>query len=162
VNHLVIHADQGKQRISKQVYGHFAEHLGRGINEGIWVGEDSPIAEALLLPCSLSPGWYTFNDRHIPQVSISASRTSDGEVHLTVCNVDPSREAELHCEVRNALVAAVTGTVLSAEEMDAHNTFQDPKRVRPVPFEEELQVEAENVRVILSPMSVSAFTIRLS
>lgn len=43
MNHLIIQADQGKQRINKNVYGHFAEHLGRCIYEGIWVGEDSPI-----------------------------------------------------------------------------------------------------------------------
>jgi alpha-N-arabinofuranosidase len=29
--------------IARQIYGHFAEHLGRGIYEGIWVGPDSPI-----------------------------------------------------------------------------------------------------------------------
>jgi alpha-L-arabinofuranosidase len=43
VNYLVIQADQGKERINKNVYGHFAEHLGRCIYEGIWVGEDSTI-----------------------------------------------------------------------------------------------------------------------
>lgn len=29
--------------ISRHIYGHFAEHLGRCIYEGMWVGEDSPI-----------------------------------------------------------------------------------------------------------------------
>ena len=29
--------------IARQIYGHFAEHLGRGIYEGIWVGTDSKI-----------------------------------------------------------------------------------------------------------------------
>jgi len=43
MNRIIIEADQGKQRISRHIYGHFAEHLGRCIYEGIWVGEDSPI-----------------------------------------------------------------------------------------------------------------------
>lgn len=30
-------------RINPNVYGHFAEHLGRCIYDGIWVGEDSPV-----------------------------------------------------------------------------------------------------------------------
>jgi len=30
-------------RINPNIYGHFAEHLGTCIYEGIWVGEDSPI-----------------------------------------------------------------------------------------------------------------------
>ena len=29
--------------IERDVYGQFAEHLGRGIYEGVWVGEESPI-----------------------------------------------------------------------------------------------------------------------
>ncbi|HEX9653518.1 MAG TPA: alpha-N-arabinofuranosidase [bacterium] len=42
-NKLVVNADLGKQTINRHIYGHFAEHLGRCIYEGIWVGEDSPI-----------------------------------------------------------------------------------------------------------------------
>ncbi|MHC4757080.1 MAG: alpha-N-arabinofuranosidase [Planctomycetota bacterium] len=42
-NKLVIHADQGKQQISRYIYGQFIEHMGRCIYDGIWVGEDSPI-----------------------------------------------------------------------------------------------------------------------
>lgn len=40
---LVIHVDQPGPRINRNIYGHFAEHLGRCIHEGLWVGEDSPI-----------------------------------------------------------------------------------------------------------------------
>ncbi len=40
---VVIHADQPGARIDRHIYGQFAEHLGRGIYEGVWVGEDSPI-----------------------------------------------------------------------------------------------------------------------
>ena len=42
-NKLVIHADQGKTPISKNIYGQFSEHLGQCIYGGIWVGEDSKI-----------------------------------------------------------------------------------------------------------------------
>jgi alpha-L-arabinofuranosidase len=40
---LTIRADQPRAKIDRNVYGSFAEHLGRGIYEGIWVGEGSPI-----------------------------------------------------------------------------------------------------------------------
>jgi alpha-N-arabinofuranosidase len=39
----VLNADLGKGLIHRHIYGHFSEHLGRCIYEGIWVGEDSPI-----------------------------------------------------------------------------------------------------------------------
>ncbi|WP_319005781.1 alpha-N-arabinofuranosidase [Metabacillus niabensis] len=42
-NSIIINADIEKGKINKNIYGHFAEHLGRCIYEGIWVGEDSTI-----------------------------------------------------------------------------------------------------------------------
>lgn len=42
-NRLTIDATQKGPQISKYLYGHFAEHLGRCIYDGIWVGPDSPI-----------------------------------------------------------------------------------------------------------------------
>lgn len=40
---LTIRADQPQGTINRNIYGQFAEHLGRGIYDGIWVGENSPI-----------------------------------------------------------------------------------------------------------------------
>src|SRR5512132_520933 len=40
---LVIRADHPNGAINRNIYGQFAEHLGRLIYEGLWVGEDSPI-----------------------------------------------------------------------------------------------------------------------
>lgn len=40
---LTLHAGQSGPVINRNIYGHFAEHLGRCIYEGIWVGPDSPI-----------------------------------------------------------------------------------------------------------------------
>jgi alpha-N-arabinofuranosidase len=39
----VLRADQPGPVVNRNIYGHFAEHLGRGIYEGIWVGPDSAI-----------------------------------------------------------------------------------------------------------------------
>ncbi len=43
MNRVVIQTDLGTTKISRHIYGHFAEHLGRCIYEGLWVGTDSPI-----------------------------------------------------------------------------------------------------------------------
>ena len=40
---LVVHPDIRKSRINKNIYGHFAEHLGQCIYGGLWVGLDSDI-----------------------------------------------------------------------------------------------------------------------
>lgn len=35
---VTVNTDQSRGTISRHIYGHFAEHLGRCIYEGIWVG----------------------------------------------------------------------------------------------------------------------------
>lgn len=40
---LTVHTQQGSQKIYKEIYGQFAEHLGSCIYGGLWVGENSPI-----------------------------------------------------------------------------------------------------------------------
>ena len=42
-NKIVLHPDQAKDTISKNIYGHFAEHLGHGIYGGFYVGDSSKI-----------------------------------------------------------------------------------------------------------------------
>ncbi len=41
--HLSIDASQAGARIDRNLFGQFAENLGHGLYEGIWVGPDSPI-----------------------------------------------------------------------------------------------------------------------
>jgi alpha-N-arabinofuranosidase len=40
-NKIVAHPDMGNVTISKHIYGHFSEHLGRCIYGGYWVGENN-------------------------------------------------------------------------------------------------------------------------
>ncbi|MFD2706705.1 alpha-N-arabinofuranosidase [Salibacterium lacus] len=42
-HNVTVNTDQQEAVISRHIYGHFAEHLGRCIYEGLWVGEDSSI-----------------------------------------------------------------------------------------------------------------------
>ncbi|MDL2208492.1 alpha-N-arabinofuranosidase [Parabacteroides sp. OttesenSCG-928-O15] len=41
--HVTVQVTQPKQQISKHVYGHFAEHLGRCIYDGFWVDPNLPV-----------------------------------------------------------------------------------------------------------------------
>ena len=43
-NEITVSLDKGIETIDKNIYGHFAEHLGNCIYGGFWVGEDSPIS----------------------------------------------------------------------------------------------------------------------
>jgi alpha-N-arabinofuranosidase len=43
VSRAVIHAQPGGPAINKNIYGHFAEHLGHCIYDGFWVGSESAV-----------------------------------------------------------------------------------------------------------------------
>jgi alpha-N-arabinofuranosidase len=43
VARVIVNADLGKTKISRDIYGHFSEHLGHCIYEGYWVGAESSI-----------------------------------------------------------------------------------------------------------------------
>ncbi len=43
MNEVTLDVKLAKTKIDRNIYGHFAEHLGRCIYEGFWVGEDSSI-----------------------------------------------------------------------------------------------------------------------
>ncbi|MBI9070878.1 MAG: alpha-N-arabinofuranosidase [Melioribacteraceae bacterium] len=42
-NKIIVNTDLGEETINKNIYGHFAEHLGNCIYGGFWVGEESAI-----------------------------------------------------------------------------------------------------------------------
>ena len=59
---------------------------------------------------------------------------SSGQINLTLSNADPNRSLEVTCEVRGRKVVEASGRVLTAATVDAHNTFDEPETVRPLPF----------------------------
>ena len=109
--------------------------------------------DAILLPLDLQCGGYEFDGESIPALSASASRDADGRVHISLCNLDPHEGAEVACVLRGADVSTVTGRVLTANAMTAHNTFDQPEAVRPVPLERAV-LEGDVVSVQMPSKSV--------
>ena len=89
---------------------------------------------ATSLPVEVQTRDYAFGGDSIPAVSASASRDSEGRVHLSLVNADPNRGVELACELPGLAASRVTGQVLTAPEMNARNSFDAPDSVRPQPF----------------------------
>jgi alpha-N-arabinofuranosidase len=89
----------------------------------------------------------------VPAISASASRNAEGAIHLSLCNVDPNRAMELSCRLPGVQVSRVSGRILTAETITAHNTFDAPERVQPVAFEGGV-VTDQGIEVSLPPKSV--------
>jgi alpha-N-arabinofuranosidase len=91
--------------------------------------------DATLLLTDTSCVLYEHGDGSIPAISVSASRDDEGRVHLSLCNLDPGRQMSVSCELRGMKPTAATGRILTAEAMNAHNTFDQPEQVKPAPFD---------------------------
>jgi alpha-L-arabinofuranosidase len=93
--------------------------------------------DAALLPTTtIEDGSYEHGGRSIPAISSSASRDEEGRMHVTIANMDPNRARKVQLKFRGAAVAGVsTGRVLTADAMQAHNTFDEPEAVKPEPFD---------------------------
>jgi alpha-N-arabinofuranosidase len=94
----------------------------------------TPHHDATLLPIALDEGAYTFDGDSVPAVSASASRDSTGKIHVTLVNLDPDAPRTVAADIRGTTVSAVSGRILTAGTMSAHNTFDAPTAVQPAPF----------------------------
>jgi alpha-N-arabinofuranosidase len=119
----------------------------------------TPHHDATLLPSVLEEGAYTLAGDSVPAVSASASRDSAGVIHLTLANLDPNAARTVTADIRGARIAAVTGRILTAAAMNAHNTVDRPDVVQPVPFAG-AQIVAGRVVIELPAKAVVALRIR--
>lgn len=93
---------------------------------------------------------YSFGDRSVPAVSVSAARTPGGGMVVALVNADADAS---HVVDLTALGAAdLEGRILSAGAMDAHNTFNDPDSVVPQAFTPAR--DGQSIAAALPPRSI--------
>jgi alpha-N-arabinofuranosidase len=90
--------------------------------------------DATLLPTDLTGADYALGSEKIPDVSVSASRDLAGKIHVTLCNLNPNQPAQVACTLAGAKAQKLSGRILTAPEMNAHNTFDNPESVTPAAF----------------------------
>jgi alpha-N-arabinofuranosidase len=109
--------------------------------------------DATLLPLHLNCGNYVMEGRELPAVSASASKDKDGKVNMSIVNIDPSGAVEILIDLRGGEYKDVSGRILSAPVLTAHNTFEKPEEVKPKAFTE-AKVKKNMVSVRVPPASI--------
>ena len=109
--------------------------------------------DATYLPTAVECPDYAFGKEKIPQVSVSASNDKQGRVHISLVNVDPKRSAPTRVRLEGFRPDRVSGRILTAPEMQAHNTFDRPDSVKPVPFGE-ARNEGDAIVLRMPPKSI--------
>jgi len=90
--------------------------------------------EAQLLNIDIKCEDYAFSDKKIPAISASASIDKEGKIHISLANLNPKKDITITCPVVGDNYSKVTGEVLTASEMNAFNSFENPEAVKPVSF----------------------------
>ncbi len=94
-----------------------------------------PFQNATFLPLTIKNNpTYSLGKNSIPEVSASAARALDGKLYLSLVNTNPNKEVEVSVDVAGENIKTLTGRVLTAKAMDAHNTFANPLAVQPAAF----------------------------
>ncbi|MGV7206943.1 alpha-N-arabinofuranosidase [Oxalobacteraceae bacterium A2-2] len=97
-----------------------------------------PFQDATSLPLTLeNNARYELDGKSIPEVSASAARAKDGKLYVALVNTNPNRSASVALNVAGQELKSAKGSVLTAATMDAHNTFKEPKAIKPAPFSAE-------------------------
>jgi len=112
-----------------------------------------PFMDARVLPLELSAPTYEFAGYSVPAVHGAAVRGKDGHVYLALSNLDPHKAARVSAGIRGARVKSVSGTLLTAAAITAHNTFERPETVKPVAFSG-ARISGETLSVELPAKSV--------
>lgn len=104
---------------------------------------------------------YKYGDKEIPEVSVSASINAEGTIHISLCNLNPNTASNVSLQLRGVATdnTKITGTTLTGDSMDAHNTFDQSDRVAPKSFTA-FKLEAGSLSIELPAMSVTMLELK--
>ena len=89
---------------------------------------------AILLPLEVATSDYVCQGESVPAVNASASINSKGLIHISLCNVHPKESQEVRINLNHFKNRKVTARILTSEEMNALNSFEDKDNVTPGEF----------------------------
>ena len=117
--------------------------------------------DAELLEFDLKSESYKYKDEEIPALNASASINNDDEVNITICNLNADKDIELNTNLfaDKLELNDVKARVLTADKLNAHNSFDNPENIKP----EELEVvELNNNKLNITLPAASVTLVTLS
>jgi alpha-N-arabinofuranosidase len=90
-----------------------------------------PFRGATDLAIDLKTPDYQYGGSAVPAIHASAARNAAGEIIVSLVNLDPHRPAHIAVDVP---AHSVSGSILTADTMDARNSFAHPDALTPAAF----------------------------
>ena len=108
---------------------------------------------ARLIPAQIMVADFGRGDRKIPAVSVSASIDNSNKIHISLTNIDDQNSQEIAIDLKGYSPKKVSGRILTADKVQAHNTFENPTNVKPNIFDK-VTIKGESLTTTLPPHSV--------
>jgi alpha-N-arabinofuranosidase len=116
--------------------------------------------DALLLPLNIKCEKYKNNNDSIPALSASASENKNGEINITITNVNPDKNIKMILGLKNgSKISVISARVVTAEEMNAYNDFDKEETVNIQEFSGFKQA-GNNIEIDLPSKSVVLLTLK--
>jgi len=102
---------------------------------------------------------YGFEGEYIPAVNAAASKDAQGHVNISLCNLDPNEAQEITINLEGFDASTFTGTILTADDITAHNTFENPDTLTPAAFND-ATIKGGNIEIMLPSKSLVVLTLK--
>ena len=109
--------------------------------------------DAQLLPVEYDSPEYSFNGESLPAISVSASKDDEGKVNISLVNIDSKKSHKLELDLEKLDVGKMKASILASENLQDHNTFDDPENIVTEEFTD-FKLRDGELEVTLPPFSV--------
>lgn len=91
--------------------------------------------DAQLIPLSFESPLYIFKNKTVPAVYASASKDKADNVHFSLVNIDSRKSQTIRIDVSDLGLKSVSGEILTSDNIQDHNSFDNPNKVQPKAFD---------------------------
>ena len=113
--------------------------------------------DATLIPLQFTSPDYSYNNENIPAVNGSASKDTNGVVHITLANLDTKKKISVSTSLASSF-KNITGEILTSPKFNDINTFDNPDKIKETSFTD-FKKSGNNLTINLPPMSVILITL---
>jgi len=109
--------------------------------------------DARLLPLQINTSDYVVGTDKLPAISGSASQDANGRTHISLVNIHPKEKQKLVINITGKKYKGINGRILTSGNLQDHNTFQNPEKVKPQTFKG-ARLKSNSIEVELPPTAV--------
>jgi len=108
---------------------------------------------AKMVPLTIKCNDYVLDNEKLPAISASASKDSTGAMHISLVNIDSKAAQDINITLEGGNYKTVGGRILTSAKLQDHNTFEQPAKIKPAPFQG-AALKGKTLTVKMPPFSV--------